>query len=135
MRWFRLLMVFIAVPCAFNNAHADDYPTHAIRLIVSYPAGGVADVSARVVGQRLGEILGQQIIIENRPGASGTIAANDVVKSAPDGYTLLLTPGDFISMPSLAPKLAFDPNKDLLPIAMVTSTPLVVAANIEAPFS
>ena len=135
LRWFGLSMVFVAAQCALSSAQADDYPTHPIRLIVSYPAGGVTDVSARVIGQRLGEILGEQIIVENRAGASGTIAANDVAKSGPDGYTLLLTPGDFITMPSLAPQMAFDPNKDLIPIAMVTSTPLMVAANIDAPFN
>jgi tripartite-type tricarboxylate transporter receptor subunit TctC len=131
----RLSALLVAMLCSIAGARADDYPTRPVRMIVSYPAGGVADVTARIIGQRLGEILGQQIVVENRPGASGTLGSNVVAKSSPDGYTLLLTPGDFISMPSLAPEMAFDPNKDLLPIAMVTSTPLVVVANVDAPFS
>jgi tripartite-type tricarboxylate transporter receptor subunit TctC len=130
-----LSALLVAMLCSFAGARADDYPTRPVRMIVSYPAGGVADVTARIIGQRLGELLGQQIVVENRPGASGTVGSNVVAKSAPDGYTLLMTPGDFIAMPSLAPQMAFDPNKDLLPIAMVTSTPLVVVAKVDAPFS
>lgn len=131
----RLSALLVAVLCSIAGARADDYPTRPVRLIVSYPAGGVADVTARIIGQRLGEIFGQQFVVENRPGASGTLGSNVVAKSAPDGYTLLLTPGDFIAMPSLAPQMAFDPNKDLLPIAMVTSTPLAVVAKVDAPFN
>jgi len=131
----KLSALLVALLCNLAGGRADDYPTHPIRMIVSYPAGGVADVTARIIGQRLGEIFGQQIIVENRPGVSGTLGANAVAKSAPDGYTLLLTPGDFIAMPSLAPQMAFDPNKDLVPIAMVTSTPLIVVANVDAPFN
>ena len=134
-RRLKISALIVAVLCNLAGARADDYPTRPIHLIVSYPAGGVADVTARIIGQRLGEMFGQQIIVENRPGASGTVAANVVAKSSPDGYTLLLTPGDFIVMPSLAPQMAFDPSKDLVPIAMVTSTPLIVVANIDAPFN
>jgi tripartite-type tricarboxylate transporter receptor subunit TctC len=134
-KWLRLSALLVAMLCNVAGARADDYPTRPVRMIVSYPAGGVADVTARIIGRRLGDMLGQQIVVENRPGASGTLGSNVAAKSAPDGYTLLLTPGDFITMPSLAPQMAFDPNKDLLPIAMVTSTPLVVVANIDAPFN
>jgi tripartite-type tricarboxylate transporter receptor subunit TctC len=134
-RWLKLMAIVVASQCAFAGARADDFPTHPIRMIISYPAGGVADVSGRVIGQRLGEVLGQKVIVENHPGASGTLAANDVAKSTPDGYTLLLTPGDFFTMPSLAPRMAFNPNTDLRAIAMVTSTPLLVAANRDAPFN
>lgn len=120
---------------ALLGAHAEEYPTRPIRMIVPYPAGGVADVTARIIGQRLGEILGQQIVVDNRPGASGTLGANAVAKAPADGYTLLLTPGDFITMPSLVPPMAFDPHKDLLPIAMVSSNPMIVVANVAAPFN
>jgi tripartite-type tricarboxylate transporter receptor subunit TctC len=131
----RISALLVAIVCCVAGAHAEDYPTRPVRMIVSYPAGGVADVTARIIGRRLGEILGQQIVVENRPGASGTLGSNVAAKSAPDGYTLLLTPGDFIAMPSLAPQMAFDPDKDLLPVAMVTSTPLAVVAKIDAPFN
>jgi tripartite-type tricarboxylate transporter receptor subunit TctC len=128
-------VVFAAALGCDAGARAEEYPSRPIHLIVTYPAGGVADLAARAVSQPLGEILGQQIVVENRPGASGTLGASDVARANPDGYTLLLTPGDFIVMPSLAPQMSFDPNKDLIPIAMVSSNPLVVGANIDAPFN
>lgn len=126
---------FLALGLSFVVAHAQDYPTRAIRLIVPYPPGGGMDVTARVVGQKLGDILGQQLVIENRSGASGTIGAEVVAKASPDGYTLLFTPADFVTVPSLLPKMNFDPNKDLLPVAMVSSNPMVVVAAAGAPFS
>jgi len=131
----KLVLSLLLLGSTLPGAQADDYPTRPVRMIVPYPAGGVADVTARVIGQRLGEILGQQIVIDNRPGASGTLGANAVAKAAPDGYTLLLTPGDFITMPSLVPPMAFDPHKDLVPIAMISSNPMIVVANTQAPFS
>ncbi len=134
-RWLKLAATLAATFCVCASASAEDFPTRPIHMIVGYPAGGVADVTARVLAERLRDVLGQPIVVENRPGASGTIAANVVAKAAPDGYTLLLTPSDFITMPSLAPEMAFDPNRDLLPIAMVTSTPLLVAASADAPFT
>jgi tripartite-type tricarboxylate transporter receptor subunit TctC len=117
------------------SALAQNYPSKPIRMIVPYPAGGVADVTARIVGQKLGESLGQPVVIENRAGASGTLGANAVAKAPPDGYTLLLTPGDFVTMPSLMPPMPFDPNKDLVPITMVSRNPLLLVANSAAPFS
>jgi tripartite-type tricarboxylate transporter receptor subunit TctC len=117
------------------TAHAADYPNRPIRLIVPYPAGGVLDTSARIIGRKLSEYLGQQLVIENRPGAAGTLGDAMVARAEPDGYTLLLTSGDFIIMPSLVPTMSFDPYKDLAPIAMVGSTPMMVVANINAPFN
>jgi tripartite-type tricarboxylate transporter receptor subunit TctC len=139
-RQMRQAMVKVALGslllcAALLGARADDYPTRPIRLIANYPAGGVVDLSARVLGQRLTEILGQQVIIDNRPGAAGTIAANQVAKAPPDGYTLLLTPGDIVTMPSLMPVMAFDPHKDIVPIAMISSVSMVIVANVTAPFS
>jgi tripartite-type tricarboxylate transporter receptor subunit TctC len=116
-------------------AQAQDYPNRAIRLIVPYPPGGGMDVTARIVGQKLGAMLSQQIVIENHAGASGTIGAEVVARASPDGYTLLFTPGDFIVVPSLMPRMNFDPDKDLLPIAMVSSNPMVIVANAGAPFN
>jgi tripartite-type tricarboxylate transporter receptor subunit TctC len=100
-----------------------------VRFIVPFPAGGIADVVARVTGQKLGEVLGQQVVIENRPGASGTLGADAAVKATPDGYTILLTTGDFITTPTLMPPMAFDPLKDLIPITMIAAGPLMLAAN------
>ena len=124
-----LALLLLAAP-----ALAQTYPTKPIRMIVPYPAGGVADVSARIVAQKLGESLGQQVVIENRAGASGTLGANAVAKAAPDGYTLLLSPGDFVTMPTLLPPMTFDPDKDLVPITMVSRNPLLLVANTGAAF-
>jgi len=124
-----------AATAALSAAHSADYPNRPIRMIVPYPAGGVLDTSARILGRKLSESLGQQIVIDNRPGASGTLGDAVVARAEPDGYTLLLTSGDFIIMPSLVPTMSFDPYKDLVPVAMVGSTPMIVVANINAPFN
>ena len=94
-----------------------------------FPAGGVADVTARLIGQRLGEALGQTIVIENRTGASGTLGVDAATKATPDGYTLLFTTGDFITTPTLMPKVNFDPYKDLIPIVQVATAPLLLGAH------
>jgi tripartite-type tricarboxylate transporter receptor subunit TctC len=114
------------------SAQAQNYPTRPIRFIVPFPAGGIADVVARVTGQKLGELLGQQVVIENRPGASGTLGADAAAKATPDGYTMLLTTGDFITTPTLMPPMAFDPQKDLIPITMIAAGPLMLAANAQS---
>lgn len=110
-------------------AMAQNYPTRPIRFIVPFPAGGVADVTARLIGQRLGDALGQNIIVENRTGASGTLGVDAATKATPDGYTLLFTTGDFITTPTLMPKMNFDPYKDLIPIVQVATAPLLLGAH------
>jgi len=131
----KMLLGLLMLGLAFHAAQAQDYPNRPIRFIVPYLAGGGVDAVARILGQKLSELLGQQIVIENRAGASGTIGAAAVAKAAPDGYTLLLGPGDFITMQSLMPRMAFDPNNDLIPIMMLSTNPMVVVANSSAPFS
>ncbi|HEY2528128.1 MAG TPA: tripartite tricarboxylate transporter substrate binding protein [Xanthobacteraceae bacterium] len=125
----------LACVTGLNVAHADDYPNKPIRLIIPYPAGGGIDVVARIFQQKLGDLLGQQIVIENRPGASGAMGAEVVSKSDPDGYTLLFCAGDFITIPQLMPQRTFSPMKELLPVAMVTDSPMVLVASANAPFS
>jgi tripartite-type tricarboxylate transporter receptor subunit TctC len=122
-------LVALALGAFAGQAQAQNYPTRPVRFIVPFPAGGVADVTARLIGQRLGEALGQTIVIENRPGASGTLGVDAATKSAPDGYTLLFTTGDFITTPTLMPKVAFDPYKDLIPIVQVATAPLLLGAH------
>jgi tripartite-type tricarboxylate transporter receptor subunit TctC len=128
-------LVAFAFMLATDAARADDYPSKAVRLIVPYPVGGGIDVVARIFQEKLGDILGQQIIIENRPGASGAIGAEFVAKAEPDGYTLLFCASDFISIPQLMPQMKFSPMKELLPVAMVTNSPMVLVASANAPFS
>ncbi len=113
-------------------ADAQNYPTKPIRLICPFPPGGVADVTARVVGQKMSEVLGQQVLVENRPGASGLIGVDLAAKATPDGYTLLMTTGDFLTTPTSMPPMSFDPHKALIPIIMATTAPLVLAAGAES---
>src|SRR5207245_5347965 len=94
-----LAPILLALP-----AQAQTYPARPVRVIVPFPAGGVTDVTARLIGQKLTEALGQQMVIENRSGASGTLGVDAVTKAPPDGYTVLMTTGDFITTPSLMPK-------------------------------
>ncbi|MEJ8850132.1 tripartite tricarboxylate transporter substrate binding protein [Variovorax rhizosphaerae] len=115
-------------------AHAAGYPDRPIRLVVGFPPGGGADFVARQVALGLGQGLGGSVVVENKPGANGTIAAADVVRSPADGYTLLLgaTASQSIS-PALSPKLPYDPLRDFTPISQVGSTPLVLVVNPSLP--
>lgn len=131
--WFGL--AFAAWLAAASLAQAQTYPSRPIRMIVGFPPGGVVDVAARIVGDRLAASLGQPVVIENRPGASGTLAAGMTVKAAPDGYTLFLCPGDLITLAALKPHMDFDPVTQLVPVAMISSNPLVVVANANAPYN
>ena len=107
-------------------ASAQTYPTRPIRAIVPFPPGGVTDVGARLVAQKLGEALGQPVVIENRAGASGTLGVDAVTKSPPDGYTILMTTGDFTTVPALMPKTAYDPFKDVIPVTRFATVPLLL---------
>ena len=124
-----LLLGCLTLSQLLTPARAETYPARPIRFVVPFPAGGVADVTARVVGQKLGEALSQQVVIENRTGASGTLGADVVAKAVADGYTLLLTTGDFITTPTLMPAMSFDPYRDLVPITMIAAAPLVLGAH------
>jgi tripartite-type tricarboxylate transporter receptor subunit TctC len=114
-------------------ASAQDYPSRPVRWVVGYPAGGTTDILARVVGQRLSEKLGQQFVIENKPGAGNNIATESVVNSAPDGYTLLLVnPANGINA-SLYTKLSFNFIKDIAPVVGLIRVPNVMEVNPSVP--
>jgi tripartite-type tricarboxylate transporter receptor subunit TctC len=125
---FRLLFGMLALGALFAAApaSAQTYPTRTIRVIVPFPAGGVTDVGARLVGQKLSEALGQPVVIENRVGASGTIGVDAATKSPPDGYTILIATGDFITIPQLMPKTSYDPYADLIPVTRISTVPLLL---------
>ena len=113
---------------------AQQYPNRQITLIVPFAPGGPADVLGRLVGQKMGEDLGQQVIIDNRPGANTIIGAQVVAKAKPDGYTLLLAiDGTLVMNPFLYSKLSYDPFKDFEPIALIADVPSVLEANINVP--
>jgi tripartite-type tricarboxylate transporter receptor subunit TctC len=118
-----------AWPAASRLAWALDYPSRQVRLIVGFPAGNASDILARLMGQSVSERLGQQFIIENRPGAGSNVGTETVVRAPPDGYTLLfVTPSNAINT-SLYEKLNFNFIRDIAPVASVVSSPYVVAVN------
>ncbi len=121
-----------ATTCGSANA-ADPYPARPIRLIVPYAPGGNADIMGRVVGQRLAEALGQPVVIDNRPGANSIIGTEIAARSAPDGHTLLLVAVGHATNPSLLKKLPYDTLRDLAPIGLTGSTPIVLVASFGFP--
>jgi tripartite-type tricarboxylate transporter receptor subunit TctC len=128
----RLLLSLIAVVAL--GAQAQAYPNKPIRLIVGFEAGGNTDTVARVVGQRLAERLGQQVIVENKGGASGTIGTAEAARAAPDGYTLTMgTTTTHAIAPAAYSKLAYDPVADFEPIAMVATAPYLLVVHPSFP--
>ncbi len=128
----RLMAAIVA--CAAIGGWAQPYPTKSIRIIVPFPAGGTADIMARVVGQKMTETWSQQVVIDNRAGAGGNIAAEVAAKSAPDGYTLFLcTVGTHAIHQTLYSKLAFDPIKDFSAVAYIAGVPNVVVVHPSIP--
>ena len=117
-----------------NNAVAQTYPSKPIRIIVPFPAGGNADILARILGQKMGESFGQQIIVENRAGAAGIIGAQAAAKSAPDGYTLFMgTTGTQTTNPAVYAKLPYDPLKDFAPVSNFAGSPYVLVVHPSLP--
>ena len=117
------------------GAHAQDYPTRPIRIIVPFAPGGSADVFGRVIAQRLQESMGQNVIVDNRPGAGSVIGTDAVAKSAPDGYTLLLMSNTHTVNESLIPNKPFQLMRDFVPIAPINYSDLVLVAKAGAPFN
>jgi tripartite-type tricarboxylate transporter receptor subunit TctC len=114
---------------AVAHAWAQDYPSHPIKIVVTFSLGGASDLAARVVGQKMSESLGQPVVIENRLGANGTIGTQMVAQSPPDGYTLVIGTNPNITINPHMRSLPFDPMKDLVPVAMLTVTPMILAVN------
>ena len=128
MRLTRLLLLAcVATLLAVPLAHAQDYPNRLIMLVVPYTAGGGNDAMARIVADKMSKTLGQQIVIENRGGAGGTIATRTVARSAPDGYTLVLGgTGTLAINPTLHANVGYDPRKDFSPVGLIATSALVV---------
>ena len=118
---------------AATSAFAQGYPTKPAKVVVPYPPGGPTDIVARVVSQKLSEQMGQQFIVENRPGAGGNIGAEAVAKSPADGYTLLVATTAHAINPSLFKNLGYNLTKDFAPVSLLTSGPLVIVANPSVP--
>ena len=124
-------LLVVAAPVVLGQAA---YPTRPVRLVVPFPAGGTTDILARAAAQKLSEAWGQQVIVDNRPGAAGNIGAELVAKSAPDGYTLLMgTVGTHAINASLYAKMPYDQVKDFAPVILVAGVPNVLVVNPQLP--
>ncbi len=112
------------------SGHAQDFPSKPVRLIVPYSPGGLPDTVARIVSQRLQEALGQAVLVENKPGGSGSVAAGVLAQSPADGYTLMLTDGPMLAItPLIIKKMSYDPEKDFAPVSLLGTAPLFLAVN------
>ena len=120
----------LMTPAAF----AQDWPAKPIRIIVPYPPGGFTDVTARLIGQKLQERLGQTVLVDNKSGANGTIGVAELARSAPDGHTFAIVIAAHAANPSLYAKLPYDTRKDLAAVSLIGVSPLIAAVNNDAPF-
>jgi tripartite-type tricarboxylate transporter receptor subunit TctC len=128
-----LIAIGVSAIASISGASALDYPTRSVRFVVGYPAGGSTDIIARLIGQRLSERLGQQFVIENKPGAGNNIGTETVVRAEPDGYTVLLVnPANYINA-SLYTNLKFNFIRDIAPVASFNRVPNVMTVNKEVP--
>jgi tripartite-type tricarboxylate transporter receptor subunit TctC len=129
------VLAFVVMALATGPLFAQDYPARPIRILSPYSPGGISDIAARIVGGKLTEAWGQQVIVENRPGGNGFIAVTDVARSTPDGYTLVMvTAGDVTINPSLFKNVPYDVDRDLAAVSAVSDAPLVLAANGDTPY-
>ena len=121
-------MILAALVAAAANCHAQDYPTRPVRILVGFTPGGGPDITARHLAQKLTEAWGQQVIVENRPGAGGTLAAAQAARAAPDGYTLLSVSSAHAVGAAIYPKLGYDTLKDLAGITQTGSSKYVLVS-------
>ena len=127
------LLAALALGTGLGQARAQDYPTRPVKIFIAFPVGGLLDTVSRIVGEKLSGLLGQQFIIEARPGAGGTIATSAVAKADPDGYTLMMINDNHALNPSVFKNIPYDSVKDFAPIGFVGYTPLILAANPAVP--
>src|SRR5882672_7839280 len=127
------LLIAALVPASPPATRADDYPSRPIKLLVGASPGGTTDTMARAIAPPLASSLGRPVLVENRPGAGGNLAADAVAKSAPDGYTLLVSFTSHTINATLYPKLPFDPVADFTPITMIATVPSLLVGNPALP--
>lgn len=133
--WIGAAFVLCALWLIAQPANAQGkYPNKPVRVVVPYAAGGFPDTVARIIGQKLSERWGQQVLIDNRPGGNGVVSAQYVMSSAPDGYTVLVTDNSMIAInPALYPKLPYDPKKDFIAVSMMARAPLYMVITPSIP--
>ena len=129
----RKAIVVLAALASSSLAWAQSYPNKPLHLLVAFPPGGPVDIIARLVGPKIGEALGQPVVVENKVGASGNVATQEVAKSAPDGYTLLAHSSAYAVNPTLFSNPGYDPARDLLPIAVVAQQANIILVNAAFP--
>jgi tripartite-type tricarboxylate transporter receptor subunit TctC len=127
---------FAAIACVSHPAagQGKDFPTKGLRIVVPFAPGGGNDILARVIAPRLSEILGQPVIVDNRPGAGGNIGTEMVARAGPDGYTILMASNQVTINPAAGVKLAFELERDFAPVGMVASVPIILVANPQQPY-
>ena len=134
MKRIAAALALLAAIALSAPAHAQTYPSRTIRLIVPFPAGGVLDVMGRLIAQTLSASLGQQVIVDNRPGAGSTLAGRDAARAEPDGYTLLLGSAATLAIgPALFKNIGYDPVTSFLPVAFISSVPYVMVTGPKSP--
>lgn len=131
---YRRLLIATFTLAASAAVSAQTWPAKSVKIVVPFAAGGTTDVVARMVGQRLSEVWGQPVVIENRGGAGGNVGADVVAKSPADGYTLLMASGSITINPNLYAKMPFDVQRDLVPITNVASGPMMVVVQDSSPY-
>ncbi|MDB5914398.1 MAG: tripartite tricarboxylate transporter substrate binding protein, partial [Ramlibacter sp.] len=133
MSYFRrrdMLAAAAAIALPGTAAWAQAFPTRPVRLIAVNPPGGLTDTVSRILAPRLGALLGQAVIVDNKPGANGGVAASSLAGSAPDGYSYLVADGSMVTVnPLLSSKLAYDPVKDFVPVSLIGQAPLFLVVN------
>jgi tripartite-type tricarboxylate transporter receptor subunit TctC len=123
-------LAVVLLCCSVQPAVAQPYPTRPVRLVIPYPPGGPTDFVGRLVGQKLSPLLGQQVVVDNRPGAGTIIGSELVARAAPDGYTLLFgTGGGTFLAPLMLPKVPYDPHRDFAPVGMLVQSPQVLVVH------
>ncbi|MBV9955416.1 MAG: tripartite tricarboxylate transporter substrate binding protein [Pseudolabrys sp.] len=130
----QLTAAALAAPALIGKASAQAWPNRVVRLVVGFPPGGGADAATRIAADKLTALWGQQVVVENRPGAGGHIANDAVAHAAPDGYTMLMSPSSLVVMPQLFPGANYDPMKDLAPISFLGTYPNLVVVPQNSPF-
>src|SRR6202011_5884897 len=123
MRVLATLVTGLSVLLLPASVAAQDFPNKPIRLIVPFPAGGPNDIIARVVGQRMSELIKQPVLIDNRGGQAGVLGTDAIAKSAPDGYTIGIVSASSLAISPAMEKVAHDPQKDLMPVTLVVTVP------------
>ncbi len=133
MKPWKVSFAILAVVFTAQAALAQGFPSKPIRMVVAFPPGGSTDLAARALGEKLAAALGQPVVIDNKPGASGNIGADFVAKSVPDGHTLLMAATSFVTAPAFFPKLGWHPAKDFAPVSLVATVPIIVVVHPALP--